>query len=436
MANCTIISEINDKMPVYSPIVFVVDSTDKLKCRFKYVCEIYVSKDSWYQQNNTFTKVATMKEFPNPDGYGEFDIHRILENYITHDLNGTAIGGAANPNSYVWYIVNFGVEFDDTIDCSGAVTFYNNIIDYQGIAWNGAFQYDDFPNFMNSTGVADVFELTNSTKRFLTNHPSTGVTIAENQTYQLSYFNYGVNYTTSLFVVDAYDSSGNLINSTSSDTDTEFPLDVGQDLISIGVGTYNLAHTTPSTGSSPILPDNTAYYLVHIQGLTLDLLGLVPVSESLRFNIDRTCSKYDPITLTWLNRWGGFDTFTFTGKSVRTVPVKKTLYDKVYGKFFNPLWGWGSGGSGEGGTRGRTTLSVKASDKTKLSTGWISDEEATWLEELFTSPQVFIAGQTVHFNNPVNVTSTSYEEKKTVNTKMISYTIEIESATDKTIQRA
>ena len=84
-----------------------------------------------------------------------------------------------------------------------------------------------------------------------------------------------------------------------------------------------------------------------------------------------------------------------------------------------------------------------------LQTDFITEEEAAWLEELFTSPDVFVlqerstdtsSGTIKNLVNkyvqPCVVTTSSYTRKTTANDKLKQYTIEIEMSHNKRIQKA
>ena len=82
---------------------------------------------------------------------------------------------------------------------------------------------------------------------------------------------------------------------------------------------------------------------------------------------------------------------------------------------------------------------VNAKERLQLNTDFLGDLDSIWLEQLFTSPEVYIikdfdandtgSGTTSKINKyvePVLVTSSSYTRKTRANDKLIQYTIEIE----------
>ena len=84
--------------------------------------------------------------------------------------------------------------------------------------------------------------------------------------------------------------------------------------------------------------------------------------------------------------------------------------------------------------RGSSTLFTEAKRKLTANTDWLNEEEAIWLEELFTSSNVHIildrhddgyTGVTI----PVVINDKSYVKKTSVNNKIkIQYTVNLEYA--------
>lgn len=95
-----LIAKIN---PVYNGLGFVIDSDKKQVNNFRYIAEIYT--------NNI--KVGELRH--NPDisnnNYGMFDFGRIIESYISYNLNWDITTGTTTPKTLLDYYINFGEEF-------------------------------------------------------------------------------------------------------------------------------------------------------------------------------------------------------------------------------------------------------------------------------------------------------------------------------------
>jgi len=89
--------------PVYNGLGFAVTSNKNKSANFKYVAEIFVNGG----------KVGQLSH--NPDisnnNIGIFDIGRIVENFVSYNLNWNNTTLAKAPNSLVGYHVEFGEEF-------------------------------------------------------------------------------------------------------------------------------------------------------------------------------------------------------------------------------------------------------------------------------------------------------------------------------------
>ena len=65
--------------PAYNECVFVYSSTNSGQTNFRYKIEV--------RQTIAGSVIATFNVFPDADGYGIIDIHRILESYVTQNIS-------------------------------------------------------------------------------------------------------------------------------------------------------------------------------------------------------------------------------------------------------------------------------------------------------------------------------------------------------------
>ena len=120
-------------------------------------------------------------------------------------------------------------------------------------------------------------------------------------------------------------------------------------------------------------------------------------------------------------------------KNTTSVTTNKTTYTQLGGTWnettYKPY-------SYKGGMK---NFRVNAKERLQLNTDFLGDLDSIWLEQLFTSPEVYIikdfdandagSGTTSKINKYVEsvlVTSSSYTRKTRANDKLIQYTIEIE----------
>jgi len=149
----------------------------------------------------------------------------------------------------------------------------------------------------------------------------------------------------------------------------------------LGGGTYWL--TSINTGSNNQPPEGFLGVQYIATGTPLPFIRFFlrpaqpPISEKFRFKINNNCTQYERVRLCWLNRHGGWDYFTFNKDNRKTVEVQRTQYTKTL------KWDYAVG------DRGDTILSQKGKESYLLNSDWVSEYEAQWIEELFTSPEVY-----------------------------------------------
>lgn len=287
-----------------------------------------------------------------------------------------------------------------------------NVIYYSGYTFNSVLQYDEYPNW----DYTDYVSISGSTGiKFLTNQPSE-VKIRENELASISYFNYGQfngDDAISDILVTTYQKSGgttiNLIKSSANIYSGTNQTTGG--LINIfGVGPSNLNQIPNSSfyyGGQPVIDFNRDYkYDVQLYNFSS-----VPVSEVKTYLLDDKCTKFDVKRFMFLNRMGQYDYFSATLLSNETTDINKTTYTKVLPYNYNI------------GDRGKTILNIDANKTFRVSSDFINQETADWLEELFTSPEVFIINGNGTLT-PIIINNTSIERFISTNKKLFNYTFE------------
>lgn len=305
----------------------------------------------------------------------------------------------------------------DTPTNGGSIYAINKYV-YTGIttstieyAFDGALQYADLKNW-NPTA----YTMATTTKgKFLTNAPITQY-IRLDEDAKLTSFNTSIMGSTKIAkgVFKTYNSSDTLL-ATYSHTLIGTPLTTA--MIIAGVGTKNLL-----TISSTALTSTVSYYTYELQ--TAQSLR---VSEIRKYIIDRECFRYTQKRFKWKNRMGGWDYFTFNLRSDRTVEIERSNYRKALNTVTSNKYGYSVG------NRGNTTYNVNAKDSEIVFSNWLSNDEATWLEELFTSPDVYLLDGTNELPIILNDTVLKIGEKENIG--LISYSINYEYAFNKVIQR-
>lgn len=150
---------------------------------------------------------------------------------------------------------------------------------------------------------------------------------------------------------------------------------------------------------------NTYKYTVKITRLTAPL----KTSETYTLYMDQGCDRYTRRRLHWLNKYGAWDSFTFTLLSDDSSDVTINNYQRDSG-----TWD-GNDHPYLLRTGSQMTMSKYSTDKLILNSDWIHEDVQQWLvRELYESPRVYLQLQDDEVVNiadvyePVNVTNANY----------------------------
>jgi len=125
---------------------------------------------------------------------------------------------------------------------------------------------------------------------------------------------------------------------------------------------------------------------------------------------------------------GGFDSYDFRQLSRNSIDITRNNYKKYTGTESGGSWSYASD------ERGYTQYDTVVKGKALINSDWITDAEATWLEELFTSPAVFLE-QADNSLIAINIETNSYEIQKKNNDKVINIQAAFSYAYDQYRQR-
>jgi len=187
-----------------------------------------------------------------------------------------------------------------------------------------------------------------------------------------------------------------------------------------------------STGDC-MMQDNTTVYVPEGQGGFIPVLAAGSIiynsftsattsiavgNPAVTVTISRTqCSYYNPIKITFVNKYGALQDIYFDAKSTEILNTTQESYK--------------SSNISTQGTYSKTshqykTLSKLGREVMTLNTGFIDEGMNESMKQLMLSEQVWMTMQSqVH---PVNITSPSLQMKTKVNDKLINYTIQVEHA--------
>ena len=133
-----------------------------------------------------------------------------------------------------------------------------------------------------------------------------------------------------------------------------------------------------------------------------------------RFSVGDNCSQYPTVRLHWLNKLGGFEAFNFTKNTINAMDIERK-------QFKAPLQiGYSQS------DRLKTNYNTTINDKITINSDWISEEQSLLLEQLATSPIIYLERSATDFV-AVNILNSFYEVKNYLtDRKLFNVTFEIE----------
>ena len=445
-------------LPVGQEIIYTVSNSSVVSSftNVKFIAEVHISNSTPPNPNTTNDLVGTFKTTPNNAGVGMFDFRPIIESFVNADnlaREGSAYKGTTNTlnsnvpvhlidkysgniNTMRWFNVKFMVEYidnDPTSATYGELLTNSEVIAGMCIIFNGYLKYTDELLLSGVNFGYDLYShflLDGSTKKFLTNAPTTQYANLED------YGTVGLlmPYTAEGIEIIYFDSSGGdlsqeQINFTAANGGFLYPqANIQASLLYFGLFPANLQ------GSSTMFQGYVSAGTIQGGHYNLAVLNDTGQVSSSTYTINLNCPTlkgYEPIRLTWLNQWGAWDYYTFNMKSTKTISTKGSTYQQLQGTWNKSSYKIDSFKGGKKAFR------VNATEKIKMNTDFVSESESEWFEELINSPEVYILegfqDDTVNsaLNNyviPVRLTTSSYTKKTVANDKLMQYTFEVEKS--------
>ena len=448
------------------PIIFVVKDTDFGNPKYKYICDIYVEG----------TKVARLKCLPNSAGAGVFNITRVVDDHLEHqvvDINTSTAGinedllmnlganDAAKPfsknlDSIHKVEVKFGHEEADDATSAPAITEDEITGNYITVIKSHLPDGLTFGSYMGkgvnaSESTFERFEMSATIDEFISAVPvisknasiNSDTQIVEQdiergQVHLLSFTNdmttSGASKGVSFIHVAGYEADGTeIFNDSIQNTGAnggEPPTSSNSDderLLFFGSGHKNLGAQSVTAAINTGMDDADLSYYEVVAASSATLSGLTQTSRVYRFNIKEAC-KFETRRVMFINRFGGWDFFNFTKVSRKTISYDRKTYHRVRGN-----WDAADGSSTDwhftAADRGKVTLYTSATQQEVLNSDFVSEDFNDFFEQLFASPEVYIieqkSGADLHAV-PVNITNSQSVRKTGINEKLISYDVTVE----------
>ncbi|WP_212005756.1 hypothetical protein [Chitinophaga sp. HK235] len=382
--------------PAFNPVHFRISSNNYLQPDFKFVADVY---------NGTGQLLATLKYQPQVIGSQpiDIDINRVLHELVAPnycrandtmgvDIVTTAAGALAG------YSVQFGEQYGGVL--------HGNLNSFSGYAFNGALNNKRFAFYSQAAYLNKQF-LTGFNRQVARKRDSIIITMLQSDTAAIPAFSLSIFDITGTMLHSG--SIPNPYNSTTITNNRALHLHVGFD------------HLFASLSFPVVAYNNAAYYTI-----------TAPSGNTMRIDLYSQCERFPGVRLYFLNQYGGFDAFNFMladrweqtneKKSYQRQPSdKRTGYDPVTRRF-------------EATTRNYYT---KYTEKRKLVSDYLTDQEAELLGGLMYAPLVYMEVPAAEYGGPngpmvlvpVDVKLQDYTIKKTRVDKMFNLELDVELTT-------
>jgi len=378
----------NNWQNVYNELAFNIESTNASASGFQFLVDINVTG-----QTNPVARLT----YPKQPGVNflNLDVSEVLRNYVTYDFQSYNSSGIKHcTSSKVDYWVEFGEVYNNA---SGIPTIHPNLANY----------YTSGGNAHSTNAIFDFLDWSKTAFTSLNIGPPESSLKTLNQTTYQEKLRYGEERFLTVF-----DREGLFSNINVQVLDKNFTTLIQSNASFTTFGSIvsiNVAKSGNSTGYYKTVYDaafdysDAVYYRVNGQNTS----GSGAITYFSRtFVIDKSCQKYSPIRLHWLNNLGGFDAFTFTKVSRNFTDIERKMFKKFqplnYAKTF----------------RGKTNYYTKFTDTIQINSDGLTDAEWIGLKELVLSPVVMMEYGATYI--PVNIKETNYEEKQYVNDRQLS----------------
>lgn len=377
----TILSSPNQFMAAYNQIPYTVSSNNTAQPNFNYIVDVN-------ETNGTNNPLARLKYPAQPSSSQlTFDVGNVVKNYVSYDFDSSAFTLMANPKSRVNYFLQFRELYDNAsgiptlsgVLASDPPTPSSSVFK---VATNAIFDFEEYtPTIFETKQVLNYGFLNYQGKE----------NIAPNQQRFLKWFD-------KTRVVDyigiGYNSGGQVPIFTVQIA----PLTANEYLFSLELLTF----------IDGLVPDLNSELFIRLYDIDDNVIA------TKLFTYTETCSQYDNVRLHYLNKLGGFDVFNFNKNTINTMDIERK-------QFKAPLQiGYSKS------DRLKTNYNTTINDKITINSDWINEEQSILLEQLATSPIIYLERSPTDFI-AINILNSSYEIKTYLtDRKLFNVTFEIE----------
>lgn len=353
-------------IPGFNDIIYVVSSDKTTEENFQYVADIYIDND---EGNVTHAGRNYLREkIPADPIYssGVVNISHKIRQFLGYDIGNDLYASQKCPNSIIDIEIKFGEEFGGS---SGTTVYANQATSTKIRTFNGVLDHPNRNAYNKSTFVGST---ASTTRRFLTNQPD-NVKMRTTEDGWVYAIVESVNDLASI-TIKTTDSLAAVTSHTITNDFAGALSTVGRYMIRFPAGPNNIMI---AKSDWTIFDDIVSYT---IEGTA----GAGQTREALSYVIDTSCTEHTLFRFHFLNQLGGFDSFTFTQAHQHTTNIEKNTFKRnLTTRIGGGRYGYNNKDFSE------VTYRTKLKDSIKVVSGWISELESTWLEELIASPVIF-----------------------------------------------
>ena len=395
--------------PTYNETIVVLEDQNVNLDNFKWLVYIYkgVSTDADYQL------LSNIVILPNPEGYGVIDFHRHIENHISTSFfpaDIDKVSGSVTNEGLKWsFEVTAQYSNTETVQTfpsgSNVIYSFNGALSFQGFRLWDSLDYE-----MSNTSASDT--------KFLLEGSNTLDVSLNDRVFVNSFMN------TSPFTLLKIETDNGVYTVPQSFTPS------GQHFINQNkIGAKDILESTDTftvvSGALPIVDLDTTFIKV-----TPLNNSSASVGETVTLNVKDYCSKHEEIRFFYMDKLGSYLPITFNKVSKNNITNTRNNYKQNYGSFdsVSNTYGYTTY------DRGITTYDLTSTEVITCTSDWMNEETSRMVVSMLNSPNVYIQNSLSEYI-AINITTNSYEQKKTVNDKLINYTISFEYSNTNTNQR-
>ena len=389
--------------PAYNDNIFVVGSDNISEPNYKYVFKLYIGGPT----------PIIIKRFPHPTLDSCYiNVGRTIERYVKHDIDKSVFGFQRCDNS----IANYKVDFYEEFDVDGVPTISELLVlgDKKYI-WNGEINFLKYQNYNQNDYLLNFNKILNHTLERKVLPTDSG----------WIYFLYDSDKEIRVEIL-TYDSSNiPIANYTAFST-----IDIDYKYLRVDCCPINLNQMGLDIGTQPIIDNTVARYEFRILNEKDDELCL------LNFKIIDTCTEV--YRLHYLNNLGAFESFNFIRQSKHTETIKREKYKAVVGGLTSETsYGYNKS------DRSTNTNYTQITESFKVRSEWLSEEYQNILEQLISSPIVYLDTDVLDGGNPlynnglvsIDIKSTAFEFDTKRVKKMLSLEVDFDLSFNRYRQR-